>query len=158
MHPVDRSVVLPDGRTLRGKREGALRDWVVYVDGAEDRSVSDRWLLAAVSELLQLPSGRKPDWVRDAISELSGTDTTVGRRYPCPCCDFLTLTKPPTGTFQLCPVCRWEDDNIQFADLDYEGGANQVSLREARENFRRFGKSDTNLTGEVRPPLPEEYP
>jgi hypothetical protein len=43
-------------------------------------------------------------------------------KHPCPCCGYQTLREPPPGTFETCPVCRWEDDNIQFEDPTYEGG------------------------------------
>lgn len=36
--------------------------------------------------------------------------------YPCVCCGFLTLAEPPPGTFEICSVCRWEDDNVQARD------------------------------------------
>ena len=78
----------------------------------------------------------------DAIEELAGERTREGVRYPCPCCDSLTLTEPPTGTHAICAVCNWEDDSVQFRDPDYVGGANRVSLREARENYRRHGTSE----------------
>lgn len=80
------------------------------------------------------------------------------RQHSCPCCGFLTLPEPPPGTFYICPVCRWEDDNIQFRDIDYDGGANHVSLRQARENYRVLGASEQRLLRYVRPPLPEERP
>lgn len=60
-------------------------------------------------------------------------------RFPCPCCGQHTLAEEPPGTFAICPVCEWEDDHVQFRDPTYEGGANRVSLAEARDNFRRFG-------------------
>jgi hypothetical protein len=62
--------------------------------------------------------------------------------HACPCCGSLTLAEPPPGTFEICPVCRWEDDNVQFDDVDYAGAANAVSLRQAQDNFRAFGVSD----------------
>jgi hypothetical protein len=77
-------------------------------------------------------------------------------RYPCPCCGFLTLAEPPPGTYVICEVCFWEDDQIQFQDPEYEGGANAVSLRQARANFRDFGASEPQFSDLVRPPLPEE--
>ncbi len=81
-----------------------------------------------------------------------------GRRFPCPCCGFLTLEEEPTGTYDICPVCFWEDDNVQFHDPDYAGGANEVSLNEARENFRLYRFSDARVQAHVRPPRPEEQP
>jgi len=79
-------------------------------------------------------------------------------RYPCPCCAYLTLGERPPGTFAICPVCFWEDDDVQFQDPGYCGGANAVSLREAQDNFRRFGAAKESLRGRVRLPLPEEVP
>jgi rubredoxin len=79
-------------------------------------------------------------------------------RFPCPCCGYLTLEREPPGTFDLCPVCDWEDDPIQFADPTCEGGANQESLNAARENFRRLGASSANAVANVRPPTDAERP
>lgn len=76
--------------------------------------------------------------------------------YPCPCCSFLTLSEEPSGTFEICPVCGWEDDNVQFDDPDFDGGANEPSLNEAKVNFREFGASTEAQVGSVRKPLPTE--
>lgn len=78
--------------------------------------------------------------------------------YPCPCCKYLTLSEKPPGTFLICPVCYWEDDEIQFNDPLYEGGANKESLKQARENFQKFGAISKEFVKNVRKPLPEEIP
>jgi hypothetical protein len=78
--------------------------------------------------------------------------------YPCPCCKHLTLSEPPPGTYELCPVCYWEDDPVQFDDDRYEGGANRVSLQVARTNFVKFGACSEEFKGDVRPPLDDETP
>lgn len=78
--------------------------------------------------------------------------------YQCPCCGYLTLAEKPPGTFEICPVCNWEDDNVQAADPTYEGGANGVSLEQARNNFAQFGAISRDAIGRVREPLPEEIP
>jgi hypothetical protein len=70
----------------------------------------------------------------------------------------VTLHEGPTGTYNICKVCFWEDDNVQFHDPDYEGGANKASLDQARENFRAHGVSEIRFKSDVRPPLPEEQP
>jgi hypothetical protein len=80
------------------------------------------------------------------------------RRYPCPCCGYLTLPEPPAGTYEICEVCFWEDDGVQFDDPDYEGGANRVSLRQARDNFCQLGVSEARLKPNVRSPRPDELP
>ncbi len=62
----------------------------------------------------------------------------------------------PPGTYEICPVCFWEDDPVQFNDPNYAEGANEVSLKEARKNFRKFGASTEGVKDEVRPPLDSE--
>lgn len=53
----------------------------------------------------------------------------------CPCCQQATLEEP-AGSYEICPVCGWEDDPVQAEDPDYAGGANHESLRQAREMYR----------------------
>lgn len=77
-------------------------------------------------------------------------------RFPCPCCGFRTLDSEPPGTYGLCPVCWWEDDQVQFNDPEFQGGANGVSLRQARGNFARFGAIDQHSLPFVRAPRPGE--
>jgi hypothetical protein len=47
---------------------------------------------------------------------------------------------------------------VQFDDPDYFGGANEISLNEARKNFSIFGAISKKFKGEVRDPFPEEMP
>lgn len=71
-------------------------------------------------------------------------------RYGCPCCNFLTLDEKPPGSFVICPVCGWEDDIAQFYNPNLAGGANLVSLNEARRNFADFAASDRKCLARVR--------
>ncbi len=77
-------------------------------------------------------------------------------RYQCPCCGHYTLDDKPDNTFQVCPVCFCEDDGVQLNDPDYEGGANEMSLNKARENFKVFGVIDLQFKEQVRRPSEEE--
>ena len=79
-------------------------------------------------------------------------------KYACPCCGYLTLDQEPPGTFQMCEVCMWEDDPVQFDDPDFGGGANRPSLNEARENFKRLEASDARFIEQTRPPRATEIP
>ncbi len=79
-------------------------------------------------------------------------------RYPCPCCGYLTRNEGPPGTYEICPICWWEDDPVQFEDPDFSGGANQPSLNEARKRFRESGAISPDATPHVRAPLPDEVP
>ncbi len=78
--------------------------------------------------------------------------------FACPCCGYLTFDEEPSGTFEICPVCYWEDDNVQNEDPAYEGGANGVSLLQAKENFTKCGAILECFTNYVRKPLSEEMP
>lgn len=152
-----RTIALHDA-VLCAAHEGPLGRWTVHLQGAEDRAWSGRNLLAVLSELFELPRGKKDDWVYEIIRELSGRETPLGTRYACPCCDCYTFEEQPPGTFAICPVCWWEYENVQFADPDYRGGANKPSLREARETYRRIGVSKERHLLRARAPLPEERP
>jgi hypothetical protein len=76
--------------------------------------------------------------------------------FACRCCGFLTISEH--GNYEVCKVCFWEDDPIQAREVDYRGGANEMSLNEAKESFKLLGAVSKNYLQFVRQPLPEEYP
>jgi len=69
------------------------------------------------------------------------------KKYTCPCCGYKTLDDLPPGTYEICKLCGWEDDFVQFRDPDYEGGANGESLREAQYNFLKEFELDKETFG-----------
>lgn len=73
-------------------------------------------------------------------------------RYPCACCGYPTLDEAPPGTFAICPICWWEDDPVQVAHPSRRGGANDVSLIEARANYVAIGASEPRFVPQARPP------
>jgi hypothetical protein len=78
--------------------------------------------------------------------------TVIEVRYRCPCCLYKTLEAP--GTLQLCPVCWWEDDGQEDEDasevrLTVNG---QLSLNQARSNYRQFGAAHPRFLPYVRKP------
>ena len=73
----------------------------------------------------------------------------IQKLYPCPCCGYLTLPEEADGTYEICPICFWEDDGVQLNDPDYEGGANTVSLKQAQRNFLEFGASEKRFVRKV---------
>ena len=75
-------------------------------------------------------------------------------RHPCDCCGFLTLGA--RGTYEICPVCFWEDDVLENPEIP--GGANAVSLREAQASYRRIGACEARFLDHVRAPRSEEHP
>jgi hypothetical protein len=54
----------------------------------------------------------------------------------CKCCGADSLPETEEiATFEICDVCQWQDDPVQNDKPDYPGGANQMSLNEARKAF-----------------------
>ncbi|MBP5262778.1 MAG: hypothetical protein J6Z33_00230 [Lachnospiraceae bacterium] len=77
-----------------------------------------------------------------------------GKKFRCPCCGYYTLEE--VGTYEVCPVCYWEDDPVQESDPKLEGGANELCLLESRRNFKLYGACEERYVKRVRAPLPEE--
>ncbi len=71
--------------------------------------------------------------------------------FPCVCCGYLVLSEAP-GSYDICPICFWEDDLVQLRWPDFGGGANRYSLIEAQQSFRLHGVSEMRLLRFVRPP------
>lgn len=74
--------------------------------------------------------------------------------FPCPCCGYLVFDEPP-GSFDICPICFWEDDAAQLRFVA-RGGANRVSLLEAQQNCTEFGVSEPGIAANARPPSQTE--
>lgn len=56
--------------------------------------------------------------------------------YPCPGCGFLTIGEKTFGSYNICPICNWEDDQVQLANPVSGGGANKESLAEYQEKIK----------------------
>ena len=81
--------------------------------------------------------------------------TDVILKYPCVCCGHLTMEKPP-GSYQICPICFWEDDLVQLRWPDSCVAANRTSLIEAHQNFQDYGACDERSLEHVRAPEDDE--
>jgi hypothetical protein len=75
--------------------------------------------------------------------------------FPCPCCGHLTFGEPP-GSFDICPVCYWEDDIVQLRFPMWGGGANKPSLIEAQAAYRAFGACEAHTREHCRAPKADE--
>lgn len=73
---------------------------------------------------------------------------------PCPCCGYRTLFEP--WTYDLCPVCHWEDDYNQLRWPDSAGGANGVTLIVEQRRFLRLEAADVFYGNRVRAPRADE--
>ncbi|MBP7319161.1 MAG: hypothetical protein BGO40_03540 [Chryseobacterium sp. 39-10] len=65
--------------------------------------------------------------------------------FQCKCCGNYSLGEFPNGTFEICEICFWEDDNVQSDNPNFIVGANKISLNKAKENYSKFGISNPNL-------------
>ncbi len=54
----------------------------------------------------------------------------IDGKFPCPCCG-----KTMVEEYDICDVCFWENDPVQLSDPAYPGGANVMSLNEARQAY-----------------------
>ena len=53
--------------------------------------------------------------------------------FICPVCGQHTFER--LGDYEICPLCGWENDRIQFEDPEFAGGANALSLNEYRADY-----------------------
>jgi len=84
------------------------------------------------------------------------TSEQIALRYPCPCCGYVMFDEPP-GSYDICDVCGWEDDEVQLRWPDVRGGANSPSLIDAQANFAEFGSSEERRLPSSRPPTPSDH-
>jgi hypothetical protein len=151
---------LPDGRRVVGFYDFERDWWVARIDGS-DRTAEGHWIHAVLGDLLDVPRGVvSPDWLIATANRLAQRETSLGTRMMCRCCGYLTLQR--YGYYDICPVCRWEDDPTTIFEPGERGGPgpNYVSLTEGRRNFATEGISNPDLKERVtvREPLPEERP
>jgi hypothetical protein len=79
------------------------------------------------------------------LSKITGAEI----KYPCPGCGYLVFDEPP-GSYEICPICFWEDDLAQLRFLLMSWGANRMSLIESQENYFRDGVSELRFPATVR--------
>ncbi len=54
--------------------------------------------------------------------------------YACPCCTNYMFVQ--NGDYEICPICKWENDKVQNTDPRFKGGANKECLIDYRVQFR----------------------
>jgi hypothetical protein len=58
--------------------------------------------------------------------------------FECPCCGYKTLSE--RGGYEICSLCKWEDEELEYPNPDRNGGANgDYSLNLAKKNFKLYG-------------------
>lgn len=61
-------------------------------------------------------------------------------KIECACCGSLEVPPGEEGLYYICSNCGWENDEVQRDKPDYKGGANKMSLNEARKAYKEGRK------------------
>ena len=133
----------------------ALADQKGFSDSIDPGSglelVREYAALQGIDALEETVSGCTPKHWQEIVEELTAN---VTRKQPCDCCGYFTLEGKDQSI--VCPVCYWEDDKVQRRDPSFAGGANKMSLDQARENFAVWGACDEKVIPFTRMPTAEE--
>lgn len=79
--------------------------------------------------------------------------------YPCPYCGYFTFPVPREEAMAyICPVCLWENDVFDPGEDDPSDENRGMTLRQGRENYRKWGAVREDLVPHARPPRPGENP
>ena len=71
-------------------------------------------------------------------------------KFACPVCGFLVF-ESSSGSYEICPVCDWEDDPVQLKYPELKGGANRHSFWEAQQKIlERIPETTQAFSGYVR--------
>jgi hypothetical protein len=82
--------------------------------------------------------------------------SVIAAGFRCLCCGARTVSLP--DSMELCPVCWWEDDGQDSGNAaEVRSTVNgELSLSEARHNYRLCGAAHPRFVRYVRPALPEK--
>jgi hypothetical protein len=121
------------------ERENVLLDMVEDFDESEAASTAyNEYILAYYKEI---NVGVKNNFLEREIDRVAGTAVKVEGEeenlYKCPCCGFKTLKTK--GEYEICRVCKWEDDGN--TDIDHYSSVNRKTLGEAIHLFNEQRKA-----------------
>ena len=115
------------------ERENVLLDMVEDLDESDVASAAyNEHIIAYYNEI---NTGIRNDFLSQEIFDLTGIKVQVEgleeELYKCPCCGFKTLKTK--GEYEICRVCKWEDDGNR--EPDSYSSANRKTLSEASKIF-----------------------
>ncbi|SEN74573.1 Cysteine-rich CPCC [Chitinophaga rupis] len=115
------------------ERENVLLDMVEDLD--ESNAASAAYNEQVLAYYNEINIGVKNDFLSQEIFDLTGITVQVEgleeELYKCPCCGFKTLKTK--GEYEICRVCKWEDDGNR--EPDSYSSANRKTLSEALKIF-----------------------
>ena len=103
------------------------------------------WLISGILQYLMVLFARRCAATKDekrenknpysvkSVPTVKGNSPEKEDPRMCPCCYKFRFDE--VGKYEICSVCGWEDDPLQRRDPDLKGGANTLSLNEARYNY-----------------------
>ncbi len=72
------------------------------------------------------------------------------KRFPCPACGFLVFEET-LGSYDICPLCGWEDDYVQLMFPTSAVGANKKCLADWQADaLRMFPLGFAETSGFIR--------
>jgi hypothetical protein len=80
------------------------------------------------------------------------------KRIACPCCGYYTIESDDEVIVDICEVCFWQYDETAHKYPGKKIGANNISLNDARINYKHYGVSKQEYQSYVRKPHKEEFP
>lgn len=78
------------------------------------------------------------------------------KKIKCPCCGYYTIEGDDEVIVDICPICYWQYDAMSHNDINKKSGANGITLKEARQNYKKYKVCKKDLKRYVRKPLEEE--
>lgn len=132
-------VVAFDDRLAYGEVEDAATKRTYFFHCTQIADAT-RTIEVATPVTFSIVPGRMGQWEAVAVQPLgaamvASASEDTDSSFVCPVCDAPVSGDP--GTYEICPVCGWEDDPVQRDDPEYRGGANTLSLHDARADWRR---------------------
>ena len=64
---------------------------------------------------------------------LEKENTRKTGRHKCPVCGLYEFEQD--SSYDICPYCEWEDDGVQGDNHNYRGGANRMSVNDAKAEW-----------------------
>ncbi|WP_137940359.1 CPCC family cysteine-rich protein [Chitinivorax sp. B] len=113
----------------------ALKSELACSDDSPSDCEPDKYDPLIMLALMSQYRGVTNSHINNELNALEGEDVCVTGDVEvlevCPCCSFRTLTSH--GEYEICPLCKWEDDGTQ--NMKVFSGVNRKTLQQARDEF-----------------------
>lgn len=103
-------------------------------------AVNDKMNADEAAEIIAGIFGRSFGEERKASDFYTTAKKILGltKKHLCPVCRKHCFSE--YGSYEICPVCKWEDDPVQGKDHCFYGGANNLSVNESQLYYYLKGR------------------